>query len=183
LGVGYTLNLLGEVARCQSDYIEARSFYEQALPVWRELRDDRGVAVILDNLGRVAGHLGDYERAEAILSEALRIRRKFGFMLGVATTLAGLAGVASARMQPDRAARLLGASAALLSSLGATLYRADRQEYDRTMSAVQTALGEARYVAALDEGKRMPLDQAIEFAATAHEPIDVWLSRPGVAPN
>ncbi len=163
LGVGYALNLLGEVARCQGDYIGARSLYEQALPVWRELRDERGVAVVLDNLGRVAGYLGDYGQAETLLSEALQIRRKLGFTLGVATTLAGLAGVAAAQMRADRAARLLGAAAALLSSLGASLYRADRLEYDRTVASVHSALGEARYKATLDEGKRMTLDQAIEF--------------------
>jgi hypothetical protein len=47
---------------------------------------------------------------------------------------------------------------------------------------VQTALGGARYEAALDEGKKMSLDQAIAYAATTRDSIDVWLSRPGAVP-
>jgi non-specific serine/threonine protein kinase len=164
VAMAIALNNLGQVARRQGDYAAARSSYGEALALRRGLGDEGGIAVQLDNLGRVAWHDGNYEHAYALFAEALGIRWKLGFKLGIATNLTGLAAVAEARAQPARAARLLGAAEALLGTLGASLYRTDRVDYDRTVARVRAALGEEAFLAARTDGRVLTVEQAIAYA-------------------
>ena len=71
-----------------------------------------------------------------------------------------------------RAARLLGASEALISAIGLRghpYYRPDRALYERIAARVEVTLGEAAFEAALDEGRAMSPEQAIEYALGAVE--------------
>jgi DNA-binding SARP family transcriptional activator len=75
--------------------------------------------------------------------------------------------VAGARGETLRAARLLGASEALISAIGLRghpYYRPDRAFYERITARVEVTLGEATFEAALDEGRAMSSEQAIEYA-------------------
>jgi predicted ATPase/class 3 adenylate cyclase len=163
-GIGISFNMLGEVARNEGDYAAARSFYEQDLSLRREIRDERGVAISLHNLGHVARHAGDYAGASELFKESLAIRLRLGHKLGVANCLAGLGGVAAGQNRCDLGAKLLGATKALLRSIGAELDPVDRLEFGRTESAVKDALPSAAFEAALLEGSTMPLERAVENA-------------------
>jgi hypothetical protein len=80
--------------------------------------------------------------------------------------------VAGARGEAGRAARLLGTSEALVSAIGLrghTYYRPDRSLYEHTNAGVRATLGETAFEAALDEGRAMPLEEAIEDALGAVE--------------
>ena len=72
-------------------------------------------------LGIVEWLLGDLQTAEARIKEAVRIQDRIGHRWGLATSLQGLAWVAASSGRPERAALLLGASAALWQELGNTL--------------------------------------------------------------
>ena len=56
--IGFALNNLGAVAKQQGDLAAARAFYEQSLPLRRELGDMRRIAFSLTNLGIVARAAG-----------------------------------------------------------------------------------------------------------------------------
>jgi len=66
-----------------------------------------------------------------------------------------------AQQQLERAARLLGAAAALREAIGAPLSPGERVRYDRDMSTVRAGLGEATFAAAWATGKAMPPEQVI----------------------
>ena len=77
--------------------------------------------------------------------------------------LAGVA-AASAEARPEWAATLFGAAEALLVAAGRRLELFNRRDIDHYMAVVWDKLGERACNAALAEGQRMTLEQAIEFA-------------------
>jgi hypothetical protein len=78
----------------------------------------------------------------------------------------------AARGQPQRAARLFGAAAALLDALGAVLDPVDRAEYDRGVSAVSASLGQHAFGAARAAGRLLSLERAIAEALAANELVE-----------
>lgn len=68
------LTLRGEVCEFQGALAEARTCFETALPIYRELGYRRGEANNLGRLGNIRFHLGDHEGARATFQEVLAIR-------------------------------------------------------------------------------------------------------------
>ncbi|MDD5370119.1 MAG: hypothetical protein PHQ40_13630, partial [Anaerolineaceae bacterium] len=65
---------------------------------------------------------------------------------------------------PDRAARLLGASSALLEDMDASHQPGDQGEIDRMDDQVRDQLGEDHYQEAWLAGRTMRLEEAVSFA-------------------
>lgn len=78
----------------------------------------------------------------------------------------GLARVASEQADYARAARLLGAADALETSLGRR-QQAGHADRRRFVAKLQTALGPGALQGALDEGRAMALEPAIDYALSA----------------
>ena len=72
------LNAAGALLGQQDDYRSACVRYEQALAIYRELGDRRGVAMSLTNLGNAAREQGNYAEARAFHEEAVSIYRALG---------------------------------------------------------------------------------------------------------
>jgi hypothetical protein len=66
--------------------------------------------------------------------------------------------------RPERAARLLGASAALRDDMGAPLAPTSRADHDHAANAARAALGEDAFAAAWAVGHAMSLEEAITDA-------------------
>ncbi len=77
----------------------------------------------------------------------------------------GIAAVTATRGQPRRAARLLGAAATLREAGGTPLRPVDRADYDRTVTAARTALGDNAFAAAWAEGRALSLEQTVAEAS------------------
>lgn len=84
----------GRLACAQGDYPEARSLFQQALEIYQELSDKRGIASSWVNLGLVASMQGNHSQARAFYEKALALHREIGNLYGVATALGNLGGVA-----------------------------------------------------------------------------------------
>jgi hypothetical protein len=85
----------------------------------------------------------------------------------IAYILEGLGIVAGARGEASRAARLLGASEALISAIGLrghTYYRPDRALYGRIEARARATLDRAAFEVAKEEGRAMSPERAIEYA-------------------
>lgn len=160
-GIAVSLNSLGELARLEDDYNSAGALYEESLQVRREVGGKMGIAVALHNLAHVAHHQQDYGKAEALLMESATLFQKLGSTLDTATCIAGLAGVLVAKGQSLTGTRLLGAVGVVLDKLGATMWAADRDDYDRTLSAAHRQLGKEPFDSAWAEGSKMSLEQAL----------------------
>jgi hypothetical protein len=112
----------------------------------------------------VAQHQRQWSVAAAHFCESLAFWRQDGNRQGIATCLDGLAAVASGQGDPERAARLLGAAAALRENRSIPLPPVERADLDRVMAGVRASLGEAAFAAAWAQGQAMPLEQIIDEA-------------------
>ena len=148
-------------ARTGEDAV-AGPLFEAALAGFRATGDPWGVAEAAVELGQVVLRRGDPERAARVFAEGLAAHRALGHRQGVARCLAGAAGAAAARGDPRRAARLLGAVDALLEEAGAPLPGLHAEEVGRHAAAVRARLSATAFAAARREGRRWPLDQAVE---------------------
>jgi DNA-binding CsgD family transcriptional regulator len=173
-GVAVTLRLLGIVAHGQGDLDRAMALLEESLAVFAPLRVMHGPHYARCELGHVVLARGDPRRASACFTESLEVSREVGDQRGVVRCLEGLAGIAAATVdgesdtEPIRAARLLGASAALRETLGIPVTPIERSTVERASAAVRANVGEDAYAEAWAGGWALPLDEAIELAlATA----------------
>jgi tetratricopeptide (TPR) repeat protein len=162
-GVAWAVDFLGEAARLTGDYARAAAAYAEALQLFREIDNVPGQAAVLCNLGYVALHEHDYARARALFEEGLPLQRQYEITQGLLLTVVGLAGIAGANGKPQSAARLLGAVEASRQALG-DFDPADRMEYDRILADVRAQLDEATFDAAWEEGRKMTLEEAVEYA-------------------
>ena len=95
------------------------------------------------------------------------IFREIGNPLYLPWCLEGMAGVAVARGQPVRAARLLGAGAALHRRMGSSLPAAHPAGDARTRAAIHALLGDVAFATARANGGALPLDDVIADALEA----------------
>jgi predicted ATPase/DNA-binding CsgD family transcriptional regulator len=169
LGMAQALTVLGELSRLAGDYERAQRVYEECLMISRELGMKRREAIILNNLTYVAQNRGDYELAESLVREALALELDLGsiylFLIGIAV----LAGPTASKGKPERAARLLGASASLLEGMGVGLQAGDQFEIDHYIDAVRNGLHPDVFKTSWREGQAMTLDEAIAYAMSEEE--------------
>lgn len=90
-GRAKALNAEGFLVFLQGDYAAAQAMLEEALAIWRELSDQRGIVEALCNLGLVRRCAGDFAVARALLDEALVRSRASGNRVWEARTLNNLA--------------------------------------------------------------------------------------------
>jgi non-specific serine/threonine protein kinase len=130
-------------------------------------------------LGIVEWLIGDLQPAEARLKEAVRLQDRIGHRWGMATSLEALAWVAGSSGRPERAALLLGASAAMWQELGNTLPPYWQVHHDGCDAAARAGVGEGHYRARWQEGYALSRDRAV--GAALDEQGTVPAARPAPA--
>ena len=158
-GVESALNRLGDLARCQGDYDQAGQLYIESLKLYREMGDKDEIPSLLHNLGYVALHREDDVKAITFFREGLVIHQEVGNQAGIAECLTGIAGALIGQGEAERGARLLGAAEVLRESVGATLWPANRIEYERILARLRKALDEATLAAAWATGRAMSMQE------------------------
>src|SRR5262249_15301614 len=122
--------------------------------------------LVLSKLGELALDTGDYAGARYYFETFLSERCEIGERWGVLWALQGLGTLALAEGEPERAARLWGASLVVRESIPHPLSEADRAYYETRRNALRQALGEGALDAAWEEGRALTLEQAIAYALT-----------------
>jgi non-specific serine/threonine protein kinase len=112
------LGAAATTARALSDFSKARTLYEEALSLWRQLDDQRGVGATIGNLGMVSYNEGDYPVAMARHEESLAIWRALGDQKGIARTLMALGNVVYSQGDEVAAESLYEQSLAIERELG-----------------------------------------------------------------
>ena len=108
----------GVLAGAQGDYQASRTYHEESLALYRESRDESGIAAALLSLGNISSEQGDYTTARTLYSESLDIRRRVKDSHGIATLLNNLGNIASDQGQPGAAQTLYEESLQLRRELG-----------------------------------------------------------------
>lgn len=158
------LNNLGELARMQGHDQQAAHYYQAALTICQEQGNRIGGAGVLGNCGFIAVRQGNAPHAAACFAQSLGIYHAIQDTHDSALVVVGCAGVAWMVAQPARAARLLGAADAMLTSIGAVMDAADQIEYERSMAASRAQLSPAAFDAAYTHGQTLTTDLAVEEA-------------------
>ncbi|MBI4762882.1 MAG: tetratricopeptide repeat protein [Chloroflexi bacterium] len=159
-GASLALNRLGDVARCQNDYNKAKQYYEESLLMHRETGDRDGIPSVLHNLGYVALHQGENAKAMELFREGLAIHIGMGNQAGVAECLAGIASVLTMQGSVEDGACLFGVAEALRERTGASLWPANRIEYDRSLESLRRSLDDSTLAASWADGRAMSVEQA-----------------------
>ena len=169
---GATLRDLGVVAGAQGEHERATAYHEQALAVWRRLDHLWGVPAALRDLADEALCRGDVPAAMPLYRESLERWLLLGEKLHVAGSLLGPATVALESGQAERAARLLGASAALHEAIGAMPPADLPGDLGNGPERARAVLGEAAFETAWAAGRAFSIDEAIAdaLAVTAPQP-------------
>jgi hypothetical protein len=115
-------------------------------------------------LGIVATRRGEHGRAKTLLEERLALSRKLGSMVTIAECLETLAEVAEALGDPPRTARLWGAADALREATGAPWAPTEKRLQEPYLAATRSRMDEADWTKAWEEGRAMPLEDAIAYA-------------------
>ncbi|MFF8605655.1 ATP-binding protein [Streptomyces sp. NPDC015346] len=109
---------------------------------------------------------GEVDAAESDLCEALRIKRSFHDTLGLALVLEVLAWTTVAKGEAERAATLLGGTAALWKTIGAPLVGsthmiARREQFEK---AAREKIGKAAFDAAFGRGRALTAEETLALA-------------------
>jgi predicted ATPase/DNA-binding SARP family transcriptional activator len=169
-GTAMSLHRLGDLARREGDDDRAEMLYLKSLALFQRTGRKAFMAGVLHNLGYVAQHRSDFTLALARFRESLHLFQDLADRKGTAECLMGLAGVAGAQGDREQAARLFGAAEALREVVGATLWPANRLEYERNLTNLRAQLDEALFAQAWAEGRAMTLEAAIDDALAKTKP-------------
>jgi tetratricopeptide (TPR) repeat protein len=94
---------LGDIALARSEYDQARSRYEEALLLYRQVGSVLGEANCILKLGDIALERSEHKQALGRYEEALPLYRLMGDVLGEANCMKGLGDVARARSEYEQA--------------------------------------------------------------------------------
>ncbi len=161
--LGRALSCLGQTAYFQMDYERAVVFFEECLLLNQRSGSLSHSAITMLYLGHVMREQGDLDGALSRYRESLRLSRELGDKLRIERELVAIASISAARGQMTRAARQLGAAAALRQTIGSDQHPLDRDATAAAEQAARDALGDdfARITAL---GRAMPLEQALADA-------------------
>lgn len=111
------LDLLGELATETGEHATASVYFQEALGIFRELNDDRGLGDMHMQIGWAFMRIGDLQQAKLNLEEAQSIFRKIGNQRFLGFTFSGLGEVAIRQEEYERAIHLLEQGLSLASQI------------------------------------------------------------------
>jgi non-specific serine/threonine protein kinase len=162
--VSLTYARRGEIALAAGDLAGAARSLKEAERRQRAPGQTWGLSAILRWRGDLARARGDLAGALAHYRESLALAGDSGHRLWQADALEGVAAVAAAWGQPERAARLHGAAAAVREQMGEAVPPWVRPARERDLAAARAALAPDAFDAAWAAGAALPLEAAVAEA-------------------
>ena len=176
-GLAKTLIWLAEVHLLQGDLERAIVGFEESKVLFHRIGEPGGVAQSLAGLGEVARLEGNLAQATSLLKESLSLTQ---VKVDIPYQLVTMARIALAQQLHKRVARLCGAAEAGRETYHIPLLPIDQSNFNSLVNAARAELGEAAFVAAWEEGKKMTLDEAVAYAMD-EKPIVIHHARHGRA--
>ena len=99
----------------EGNVISARSLVEQAVALFKEMRQQHGTTLSLYALAKVAAAQGDHARSQALCEESLALARQAGDKENIAFSLEGLAAAVAAQERHAWAVQLWSVAEALVT--------------------------------------------------------------------
>ena len=167
---GVALGLYGLAAtRPLGADAEARRHADESLDILRAVGDRRAYGKTLWALADINADLGDADTAAAQFEESLTLFVEFGDRWFGGIVLESAAFLAAETGDAERAVHLLAVADSIRTALEVPLWVGFRERHDRVLAEMQRELGEGRFAAAWDEGRRTPLADTVELIAPARK--------------
>ena len=160
MGQAQQLARAGQVA-------EARVLMQTAIDRFAEVGDERLREAARSELAHVIRRSGQLDEAMAMYLTTIPGWVRSGNLGAVGHQLENVAFVQIARGDTDRAARLLGAAAALRETARSPMIEAERREHDEWLTRLRAAADPAAIDAAIAEGRRLSMADAVALATGA----------------
>jgi predicted ATPase len=142
------------LARSRGDHDAATGLFQEALGIYRERGDQRGIAAELTSLGATARFVGDYAAARRWFEESVEVARELGDRSQTAAALSNLAGVMSTQGHHPLALSLLEEARAAFLESGDEI----------AVAWCINHLGDAaRHAGRLDEARRLYEEALVNF--------------------
>lgn len=175
--------LVGMLAVSEKDHARALSLHEEALELYREVRDTLGISACLINMAFIEMVWAHLDRSATLARENVRLARGADDKFAIQSSLVTLGGVALCRGHPARAARLWGAAQTLRDAFGMHLSPLARAyiRYEDLLADARGQLGDEEFEDAWAWGKAMTQARAIEYALAEERPSPEPEDAPGSA--
>lgn len=162
--IGWHADELGDRAR-------GRALHEESLRRARAIGNARMEAGALTQLAFYARDEGRLEEAQQMYREAITIEHGRGQLLDVGIDLARLASAVVRAGRAREAAQLLGASASIAESIGSETPWWAVKRNEETIGLLWEHLSQAEFDAAVEEGRRLSLEEAVALALGSDGPV------------
>ena len=164
-GLTHALIVLGEFHKEQGEFHQAEQFFQKSLKISRDYDLIWPLSLSLYELGLLALARIDYSLAKQYFTNTYDYAcTMYSEAQSVCDLLTALAAVAAGTDQPERAAKLYGATQA---ALGTTEYRikpSDLAAFERHIQIAREQMGDSRFESLVMEGRAMTLEQAVKYA-------------------
>lgn len=158
---GLAAYFLGGLALLAGKPAEARARYEESIAMFTAVEDQIQIDHPREMLGRVALLEGDYDGAALRFQQSLARVLDLNRLSCLGHVLEAFARLAFQRRQPERAARILGAIAAIDGVPGRAMMPVARAMYMQTVAEVKVALDAAGFERCWQEGQAMTVEQVL----------------------
>jgi predicted ATPase/DNA-binding CsgD family transcriptional regulator len=162
------------------ELLAARQHADQAIATARALNVKYLLMTALLVSGSVAAGAGEAGRASDEAHQALAIACDMESRTGIIDSLECLGGLAQGGDDHDKRARLLGAADNLRHITGYRRFRLHQAGYDAAVQTLRSALGDAAFAQAWDEGAALTANDAVSYALRGrgerNRPDIGWLS-------
>ena len=158
------LRMLAYGAIHSGDLQQAVTLFEEAMGLARRAQNIWSLGIFMADLAGLRVLQKRHEEAAALAREGLIYGRSLNDRRGIGWSLQAIAMVEAATGQAALAATLLGAAEATLESVGAEGQPTITRVQDRYLALARGSMGEHPFELAVQAGRAVPLERAIEMA-------------------
>jgi hypothetical protein len=156
--------MLAEAHMVNGNLEAAKPLWEQGLRLSRKEHDNVHIAWGLEGLGNIERLEAHPERARQLFIESLNLKVSAMDKFGITYSIAAFAQLAAAQKQFKRAAILWGAAEQLRRSLNLLPFTSNDYFHTSLISEARAQLGEEDFADAWSEGRKMKMQDAIDYA-------------------
>ena len=162
-GIAWASYRKGTILAEDACYPEARAVLEHNLTSFEALASAMGITMTHNKLTSVALAQHDTQRAWYHAGQSLHRYQEMQHQMGLGLGIEHVA-ILVAAQDARLACRLLGCAEKQLALLRPRIAPIDQPHYEHTLSTLRAQLGEASFTAAWEEGRVLPLDEAVQLA-------------------
>ncbi|GLV55260.1 hypothetical protein KDH_21070 [Dictyobacter sp. S3.2.2.5] len=159
-------HVMGLLALNEHNYTQAENLFQRCLALNSDKRSGSSRSYILADLGLLAIQQEAISKAQALIEESLSLCTRVGDRWFIPSCLERLGEVVVRQGQPERAAQLWGAAAAMREKIGAPIPPIERAPYQNAIAIARQQLGNERFSACWSSGYNQTPEQVLAIPET-----------------